>query len=185
MGLLRLLTCVFLLFPAGLRAEPPAPAAYEGRSVKAELVERFTRFIDWPPDRPGPDASFGICVLGDDAMLPYLEHMVGKRHIKERVTVVRRLEDAEGASSCAVLWIGAAWSQHLESVLWVTSGRPILTVADTADFGQRGVILNLRPEGERLGFEINLHEARRSGLHFSSKLLRLGKIVGRDVEAIP
>jgi len=185
MGVVRPLIYALILLPALVRAEPPAPAAYEGRRVKAELLERFTRFIDWPPDQPGPGSSFSVCVLGDDAMLPYLEHLAGKRRIRDRLAEVRRLEDAAGAAQCAVVWVGAIWSEQLESVLLVTSGHPILTVSDSAGFGQRGVILNLRPQADHMAYEINLHEARRSGLRFSSKLLRLGTIVGPDVEAVP
>jgi hypothetical protein len=54
----------------------------------------------------------------------------------------------------------------------------VLTVGDTAGFAERGVLINLQRQDSRLGFEINLAQARRSGLRFSSKLLKLGRIVG-------
>jgi hypothetical protein len=37
--------------------------------VKAEFMERFTRFIDWPEESfPTPDAPFVFCTVGADTL---------------------------------------------------------------------------------------------------------------------
>jgi hypothetical protein len=53
----------------------------------------------------------------------------------------------------------------------------VLTVGDTEGFAERGGIINLVKDGNRLSFEINPEAAQRAGLVMSSKLLFLGKIV--------
>ena len=76
LGVASILT---LLAPA-LAVVAPAPVHAGGDDleyrVKAEFIERFTHFIEWPPTAfAGPDAPFVLCVVGDTpvAALPRVD----------------------------------------------------------------------------------------------------------------
>ena len=160
-------------------------SAYEAERVKAEFVERFTRFIEWPGEAEAPPGPFVLGLFGEGPVAASLERMAATRRLRGRPLEVRRLATPEGVTACHAVWIAGSRSGDLAGLLALTAGRPILTLGDTDGYGTRGVILNLRPAGRHLRFEVNLHEARRSGLKLSSKLLRLGTVVGPPIEAGP
>ena len=62
-------------------------------------------------------------------------------------------------------------------------GRVVLTVADSAGFGERGVAVNFFLENDRVRFEINLATLRRDHLEISAKLLRLARLLKSDPPA--
>ena len=61
----------------------------------------------------------------------------------------------------------------------------MLTVSDTRDFVQRGGIIGLRENRERIAFDISLANARRANLRISSKLLSLANVVDGRPEVAP
>lgn len=160
-------------------SSPCQQVAYRPALVEAELVERFTEFIDWPPDRLSGDAEspFVLGLLGQNGVGPALEKLARDRTIKRHRVELRRLEGPEGVEACNAVWIASGADAQLAAVLAKTSGKPILTMGDTEGFAERGVMINLRRGSTRITFEINLDETRKSGLKFSSRLLALGKIV--------
>jgi hypothetical protein len=56
-------------------------------------------------------------------------------------------------------------------------GSSILTVGESKGFAERGGVINLTLEENKLGLEINTDAAGQSHLKISSKLLALAKIV--------
>jgi hypothetical protein len=54
---------------------------------------------------------------------------------------------------------------------------PVLSVSDGKGFSQSGGIIELYVEGGRMRFAINVDAAERSGLHLSSRLLGLAKVM--------
>lgn len=153
-------------------------AAFRPAQVEAELVERFTQFIDWPRDRlTDPEGPFILGLIGRNGVGPALEKMARDRGLKNHRVEIRQLDGPEGVEECHAVWITPAAGAQLGAVLARTSGKPILTLADTEGFAERGVLINLRRESSRVAFEINLDQAKKSGLKFSSRLLALGKIV--------
>jgi hypothetical protein len=147
-------------------------------AIKAEFLERFTRFIDWPDEAfAGPDAPFVLCVIGDNPFGDFLERMARDRKIKDRTVRLvphARLADVD---TCQLLFIAASESARIAGILARTQGKPILTVGDTPGFAQMGVVINFFLEQDVVHFEINLDEARRTGLTFSTKLLKLARVV--------
>src|SRR5690606_34787781 len=89
-----------LLLPAPAHAESVYPAA----AVKAEFIERFTQFVDWPPSALPKQARFVVCVLGTTDVTPPLRRIAKLRTFKQRRTVVRSATP-ETASSCHVLFV--------------------------------------------------------------------------------
>jgi hypothetical protein len=146
--------------------------------VKADVVERLTRFVAWPPLRLGEgEAPFVACVWGEDPMGPRLDAMVGSRSFKGHPLEVRRAPVDELAH-CHLLWIAAADLPSVASIVSRTRGRPVLTVGDTPGFAELGVIVTLRMEAGRVRFQIDRAAAEAAGLSVSAQLLRLADPVG-------
>jgi hypothetical protein len=147
--------------------------------LKAEFIERFTRFVDWPQDANGEGgrAAFVIGVVGESAIYDHLADIVGQRKIKGRQAELLTVTDLDQVAKCDLVFIAPAASEQLPTILSRTEGLAILTVSDSEGFGERGVLINLFREGEYLRFEINRNAVSRSGLRFSSNLLRLARLV--------
>lgn len=170
---------ILVLFPGMGWAQAPAPVEAE---LKAEFLERFTRFIDWPENGfKRPEAPFALCLLGHTPLEPYLERMARTRRIKDRPIQVRMLGGPSEVEGCSLVWIPPEAAGSLEQVLERTAGKAILTVGDTEGLAERGAHINLKREGTRLTFDINVTQAKRSGLRFSSQLLQLGHLVGGEM----
>jgi hypothetical protein len=149
--------------------------------VKAEFMERFTRFIDWPEASfPAPDAPFVFCTLGEAPFGQSLERLAAEHKVKGRPILIRHMTSPTQLEQCHLLFIAQSEQQRLRAILSQAVGKPILTVGDTSGFASAGVIINFFIERELVRFEINVKAARETGLTFSSKLLKLGRLVTED-----
>ena len=147
-------------------------------AVKAEFIERFTMFIDWPPLALPPGSPFVICIAGNGPLRAPLERLVSSRPIKQRPARLLLIDDGTPVDRCHLLYIAPSQPPVLTALLRRTAGRPLLTVGDTAGWGARGVIINLFvDERAYVRFEINLEGASAAGLKVSAKLLRLARTV--------
>lgn len=176
-GIAAALTIVICV---GFSATPALPwsSEYDENHVKAEMVERFCRFVDWPETALGRLAEpFVIGLVLNDPVGERIEVIASERHIQGRRVEVRRLVAPYEASSCHLVWVGGMDRSRVAEVLTHTRGRPILTVGSAPGLAEAGVLINIVPRGDRLGFDVNLSEVETSGLRFSSKLLRLARIV--------
>jgi hypothetical protein len=149
-------------------------------ALKAEFVERFTRFIDWPRDVLPASAPFRLCVTGNSPVAGALAHLARTRRFKRHVTAYQQLVALDGVTGCHLLFIAGSERRRLEHILARTQGRPVLTIGDTDGYAARGVIINLYRTEDRLRFEINVAAALESGLRFRSKLLKLARLTGVD-----
>jgi hypothetical protein len=169
-----------LLLLAAMVAAAPTHADELEYPVKAEFVERFTRFVDWPNQtlNNNPQGAFIICVLGDSAIEAHLQRLARERRIKDRPVEIRHLKPGADPGNCHVLFIAPSERPRLKQILSRTSGRPILTIGDAEGFAKEGVLINLIvDEDGHVRFEICGSQLRRSGLNMSAQMLRLARVV--------
>lgn len=180
----QLLSAVTLL-GAGLpaaNASAPAHAApeYSEYEVKAEFIERFTRFVVWPGSSASPPSSpFTVCVWGDGPLASQLERVVARGKIKDRPARLLHVEPRDSFDGCQIVCVAVTDRGAVRSVMARTRGKPILSVADQPGFAEAGVLINLIvDEDGAVRFEINREVANASGLKISAKLMRLARLVG-------
>jgi hypothetical protein len=65
----------------------------------------------------------------------------------------------------------------LPAILKLLDQQGVLTVSEIENFAQRGGVIHLKKENNRIVFEINLAAAKRAGLTMNAHLLKLAKIV--------
>lgn len=158
------------LLTATARAERLYPAA----AVKAEFVERFTQFVDWPAAALPPDATFVVCVLGTTDITAPLQRIAKLRTFKQHRAVVRAAAP-ETATTCHVLFVAPEELPRQRALLARLRKRPVLTITELGEHHERGAIITLFTEDRKLRFEIDPQIARGSGLELRAKLLRLGR----------
>lgn len=161
------------LLTTAARAEPVYPAA----AVKAEFIERFTQFVDWPTSALPANATFVVCVLGTSDVTAPLRYIAKQRTFKQHRAVVR-LATPETASTCHVLFVAPEVLPKYKKLLVELREYPVLTITELGESSERGTIITLFVEDRKLRFEIDPWVARASGLELRAKLLRLGRRPG-------
>ncbi|MEW6367495.1 MAG: YfiR family protein [Acidobacteriota bacterium] len=147
--------------------------------MKAIYVTKMTDFIEWPAE-PGPGIKaepYVIGVIGKTPVLPFLEEMAGRWRIGGHPVSVRNISQLDEIPGCRILFVAGSEEHRLGEILDKAAGRPILTVGDTKGYGEKGILINFYVESDYLRFEINVRAAHTSTLKFSSKLLKLARIV--------
>ncbi len=168
------------LTPDGIAAGAAQTPTASDVAVKAAFLYNFAKFAEWPTR--AANAPIGVCVVGDDGIAAALVGTMGGKHINGRALEIWRPQEGSVWRTCSVLFIAAAETRQSASGLGGIRTLPVLTVSDGKGFAQAGGIIELFVEGGRMRFAINVDAAERAGVHLSSRLLGLAKVV-RDSDA--
>jgi hypothetical protein len=167
------------LAPAfGVQAAQVASAAGE-YELKAAFVFNFIKFTEWPADESNKsDEPFVIGVLGKDPFGGALDRVIDGETIHNRKIVVRRFARMDDlAANSQILFISASEEHNLGAVVKLLDGQAVLTISEIANFTERGGVIELKKDGNRIVFEVNLSAAKRAGLSLNAQLLKLAKAV--------
>jgi hypothetical protein len=177
-------TVVGLMLVAAIRPAAAAALADEATEaqVKAAFLLNFAKFGEWPPIPA--DLPIVVCVLGDDAIVTSVVNLTSHETLAGRRVEVRRQTPSNwaAADSCHVLFIARERLGDAARTLTKIRTEPIMTISDAPQFASNGGIIELYVDHDHMKFAINLDALERSGLHLSSRLLGLARIV-RDTRA--
>ena len=116
-------------------AEPPREAR-----IKAVLILRLLKFVDWPTDSAARVAeSLQICTWGDSPTEAALHHLQGQK-IREREIRIRKLGTPLDTRSCHVLFVSEGVRDVTPAQLYNSGSAALLTISDMPDFNKRGGI---------------------------------------------
>jgi uncharacterized protein DUF4154 len=161
--------------PAGsTAAEVTVPA------LKAAFLYNFVKLTEWPADAAPPGAALRLCIVGDEAVADALEETVRRRTVDDRAVVVPRIATDAAARRCHLLYLGGLEARRSRQLVDAVKDAPVLTVSDGDTFAQQGGVASFFFEGSKLRFAVNVEAAQRAGLHLSSRLLSLAKLVKDD-----
>jgi len=171
----RLLWVVLLCAPWWLSAATPPSAEYK---LKAALIYKLSKFVEWPSLHvTGPGMEFRICLLGRDDFGSALDALSGRRTAGLPIAIRRFSQSESIGNDCHMLFISDSKQPFMRSILRSLAQRPILTVGDSEHFARNGGMIQFTREDKRLGFKINLEQARASHLKIAAPLLELATIV--------
>ena len=166
------------------RADAKASASREYR-IKAAFLYNFAKFTVWPAAAfADAKAPLRLCVLGDDPFDGALAALEG-RTAKNRPIVAGRLSSGDPLGQCHLLFVSASEHGRLGTILESLRGMPVLVVGDTPHFARSGGTIRLEIVGNKVRFEINVRAAQHAKLKIDSRLLRLGRIVGKSAASLP
>lgn len=171
------LVALLLTVPAAAAGDAEVEAEHR---LKAQFIDRFAIFIEWPGPVNAAGEPFVIGIYGRTGMAKPLREVFRGQRIQGRPAKVVEISDVDRIDECQVLFIAGSAAADLPRILERTASKPILTIGDSDGFARRGVLINLFREGEFVRFEVNAGAIERTGLRFSSQLLRLARLVGSD-----
>lgn len=172
MAFLKLLT---VLTSALLLVQSPRASEYQ---VKAVFLFNFVQFVDWPATAAqDPPLPFLIGILGDDPFGALLDEAVRGERVGGRPIQVRRYRQVTDIEDCNILFISRSERQRVPEILAVFKNQAVLTVSDADAFANRGGIIQLLTDKNRIRLRINLAAAQAADLTISSKLLGVAEVV--------
>lgn len=154
--------------------------------IKAVFLYNFTKFVNWPADAgSSTKTSFVIGIVGEDPFRATLENTVGEEMVQHRPIVIQRFRSEESVANCNMLFIARSEKDRVKAVLEQVKGRAILTVADTPQAAEQGVMINLSLVEGSVKMEINQTAVESAGLQISAKVLSLARIVSSTNDKTP
>jgi hypothetical protein len=150
--------------------------------IKAGFIYNFAKFVGWPTTAfAEPNSPIVIGIFGNDPFGAILDRIVNDKKIDGRGFAVKRLKWGKDLKDCNILFISSSEKAHLQEVIQIVKGMPVLTIGETPNFARRGGIINFTLEDSKVRFEVNIEAARQADLNISSRLLSLARIVQEDV----
>ena len=177
--------CAFLVLAALVApaaAQPDAEASLPPSveyQIKADFVYTVAKFVEWPDKAfasPSSPLTFGI--LGSDVVADAIAQALRGKKVHERPIRTVRITDPARALECQIVYVSESDPAKVKALLGEVARASILTVGEAADFANRGGILEIRMRDTLVQFEVNMASAERAGISISSKILRLGEVVG-------
>ncbi len=150
--------------------------ANEGQ-IKAGFLYNFAKYTEWPTAAPERLLCVAAKSLPDAAA-----QGIDQLPLQNAALRVRTITRPDDVSSCDILFIGRA--QQADQQRWLTpaTGRPILTIAESAGPGRPRAMIRLFSEGRRLRYDLHLGIARQMGLQFNPRLVNLADTLYNDPE---
>jgi hypothetical protein len=143
-------------------------------TVKAAFLYKLAGYAEWPATAfATPDAPLVIAVSGADEIAAELERLVPGRLVNGHPVHVRRAREGEQPAA-HVVFVGRA------------DPRPRVTVRNAQQQGalaitegglELGGAINFIPVDDRIGFEVSLDSAEKSGVRISARLLPIARRV--------
>ena len=174
-------TCYLILLSGLLLAFSPAKADAVDTEfkVKAGLIFNFVNFTRWPKTAfEHKTADYVICIIGQD---PYsaIFGLIGRQTIHGRHLKTLKLADKptlDTLALCHILFVRLKNKTKRRALLSTIEHLPVLTIGETGDKSEKSMI-NFVNNNNSIAFIINRTAAKRAGIDFSSKMLRLAQSV--------
>lgn len=155
----------------GLTASP-STAQERQYKIEAAYLYSFFNYITWPNyDSPQALQNPTICVYGEDPIMPYLKYAQLKRS-PERAFTIRTVNDGDNITGCNILFL----RHRVAGKLLASIPDSILTVFKPDDPLDRGGMIELSEDEDRISMRINQQQLEKNGFKVSSRLLDLAQV---------
>ena len=169
----RLLSVMLLLITMSAGA---ADASREDK-IKAGYIYNFAKLVNWPQTESSlDDTAFKICIM-DSNIYKAAATLAGKDIHGKRAEVKKITASESVNTECKIIFLTK--SANMDEVLETAKGLPILTLADTVNFVNKGGIIEMFVENNKIRFSINEKSAIENGLQISPRLSGLANNVIR------
>jgi len=169
----RLLSTLALIFSTLIPIDTYADNISEYK-IKAGFIYNFARFTQWPDN----DVDLKICIYGEDPFGHYIDTLNAKK-VSFRTIKIIRTSIIENIKPCHVAFLNIKPTEEhqFKKVIDSIKDANVLTMSDTKNAIDNGVMVAFEIINNRVSFNINYTAAKQAGLKISSQLLMISKKV--------
>ena len=169
-------TALMALLTASLQPAPPVAPPNE-YALKSVFLYNFCHFIEWPDSAfNSPNEPLIIGIIGEDPFGSLLKEAVEGETYRGRPIAIEHYRTPRDIKHCHLLFIGRAEANRLDAILEAVNSQSVLTVGETEDFLDRGGMIALPADRNRVRLRVKPSAMRAARLNVSSKLLRVADI---------
>jgi hypothetical protein len=172
---ISLLLCLFLA-PQLLIAGESTPTALENE-IKAVYIYNFIRFTEWPDEVSPPGEPRTLSILGNLSLLKTLKRDSFRQITKDTTLHTHSCLMPACLKESHALFIDSSQSRQVTKIIRSLNNRPVLTISDIPGFADKGGMIEMKKEKERVVFIVNLKAAFKAKLYISAQLLQLAELV--------
>lgn len=143
--------------------------------IYANIIYRFTKYIDWPVNKKSGDFIIGI--VGDSPLYDELKTLSANKTVGNQKIVVMKMSPSANSYNCHIIFISEDESSSLKKIATLTAGAAILIISESDGLARKGSCINFITVDERLKLEINKSNVEQRNLSIASELLELGIII--------
>jgi hypothetical protein len=169
-GSLFWLSWLLLLSPSRIYAQQGTDY-----KIQANIIYRFTKYIDWPASKKNGDFIIGI--VGESPLYDDLKTISATKTVGSQKIAVIKMSSSASSYNCHMLFISEEESSSLKRIASLTAGVPVLIISESDGLARKGSCINFITVDERLKLEINKSNVEQRSLHIASELLELGIII--------
>jgi hypothetical protein len=144
-------------------------------AVEANIIFRFTKYIEWPTSSRTGDFIIGI--VGDSPLTDELKSFVVNKMAGSRKITIKKYSSVAGSFNCDILFISEDESSNLKKIATRTAGSPILLVSESDGLALQGACINFIIVSDHLKLEINKNNIEHRNLSIASELVQVGIVV--------
>lgn len=143
--------------------------------IHSAMLFNFMKYIQWPNEGDGGEFVLGI--YGEDDVFNTMKIRYDGKPKGTKKYVVKKLASPSEAGDCSVVYIGKFKSKDFDEVKIAVTGKPVLTITDSNNLGQKGSCINFKVIGGKLKFEINNTSVTEANLKVSSQLSSMAILI--------
>ena len=141
--------------------------------IKAVYLYNFLLFITWPASEAD---VLVVGIVGDDPFGKAFEKVENTllKGVDKRLQIKRfgRYRAQQDLGGCNILFMSGSEKGNFEKITATVKNRPVLTVADSPGFLDRGGMINLVFINNKVRWEIHRTRIEAAGLKLTSQLLQ-------------
>ncbi len=145
---------------------------YSDVTIKAALIFKFLRFIEW--NNEPMEAQFVVGIYGNQGELFSKLDNSKPESIRNKAVVIERVDDLDDAKRVHILYVGNVSEEVLREIADNIRDTNTLLVTENSQSDQIVMINIISLPNNRISFEINKPNIVYEGLKISSKLLLHG-----------
>jgi uncharacterized protein DUF4154 len=170
-------TLIAVLLPRLAIGQPSQSQPKGEYALKAVFLYNFCRFIEWPKSAfVAPNEPIVIGVIGEDPFGSLLREAVQGETSRGRAIQIEHYNKSDSIGHCHLLFVSRSEAGRVEKILAAVSGRSVVTVGENDVFLDRGGMIALTADRNRVRLHINPTMLRAASLDVSSKLLRVAEV---------
>lgn len=147
--------------------------------LKSVFLYQFCRFMEWPRAAfSSPNDPLIIGVFGDDPFGSLLNEAVAGETYHGRPIRIEHYHSASEIRHCHLLFVSRSAMDQMGDIVSATAGKNVVTVGETEGFLERGGMIALTADRNKVRLRVNTSTLRAANVDVSSKLLRVAEIKG-------